>query len=74
MEPKELISDRLGYSPDDADGFVLTFAQPVQSKIRRPQGRSRHQSEWDFAAAMDSIWRRNEGAVRGMSVDFDPFV
>lgn len=29
IEPKELIKGRLGYSPDEADGFVLTFAQPI---------------------------------------------
>jgi len=23
------VKSRLGYSPDDADAFVLTFAQPV---------------------------------------------
>ena len=25
---------RLGYSPDDADAFVLTFAQPVAARDR----------------------------------------
>ena len=29
LEPKEQVKSRLGYSPDDADAFVLTFAQPV---------------------------------------------
>jgi len=29
LEPKEQVKARLGYSPDDADAFVLTFAQPV---------------------------------------------
>ena len=27
LEPKEQVKARLGYSPDDADAFVLTFAQ-----------------------------------------------
>jgi hypothetical protein len=26
------VKQRLGYSPDDADAFVLTFAQPVTSR------------------------------------------
>jgi phage terminase large subunit len=29
LEPKDQIKARLGYSPDDADAFVLTFAQPA---------------------------------------------
>ena len=29
LEPKDQVKLRLGYSPDDADAFALTFAQPV---------------------------------------------
>ncbi|WIM09063.1 hypothetical protein [Enhydrobacter sp.] len=29
LEPKEQVKAKLGYSPDDADAFALTFAQPV---------------------------------------------
>lgn len=29
IEPKELIKEKLGYSPDECDAFCLTFAQPV---------------------------------------------
>jgi phage terminase large subunit len=29
LEPKDQIKSRLGYSPDDADAFALTFAQPA---------------------------------------------
>ncbi len=29
LEPKDQVKQRLGYSPDDADAFVLTFAQPA---------------------------------------------
>jgi hypothetical protein len=29
LEPKDQIKTRLGYSPDDADAFALTFAQPA---------------------------------------------
>ncbi len=29
LEPKDQLKQRLGYSPDDADAFALTFAQPV---------------------------------------------
>jgi hypothetical protein len=29
LEPKEQVKARLGYSPDDADAFALTFALPI---------------------------------------------
>ncbi len=32
LEPKEQVKARLGYSPDDADAFALTFAQPVAAR------------------------------------------
>jgi len=32
LEPKEQVKQRLGYSPDDADAFALTFAQPVVAR------------------------------------------
>jgi hypothetical protein len=31
MQPKEEIKKELGYSPDSADAFVLTFAQAIAS-------------------------------------------
>ena len=34
LEPKDQVKARLGYSPDDADAFVLTFAQPVAARLR----------------------------------------
>jgi hypothetical protein len=32
LEPKEQLKARLGCSPDDADAFALTFAQPVAAR------------------------------------------
>jgi hypothetical protein len=32
LEPKEQVKARLGYSPDDADAFALTFAQPLAAR------------------------------------------
>ena len=32
LEPKEQVKQRLGYSPDDADAFALTFAQKVAGR------------------------------------------
>lgn len=34
LEPKESIKKKLGYSPDEADAFVLTFAEPVAARNR----------------------------------------
>lgn len=36
IEPKELIKDRLGYSPDEMDAAALTFAQPVMRMSQNP--------------------------------------
>ncbi len=57
LEPKEIVKQRLGYSPDDADGFALTFAQPVAARVhygdrtaeafRRKQWGGRIQHEYD---------------------------
>ena len=32
LEPKDVVKQKIGYSPDDADAFVLTFAQPASRK------------------------------------------
>jgi phage terminase large subunit len=46
LEPKEQVKARLGYSPDDADAFVLTFAQPVSGR-RAGGSRGRIEHEYD---------------------------
>jgi hypothetical protein len=35
IEPKEDVKLKLGYSPDEADGFVLSFAEPISAAVRR---------------------------------------
>lgn len=52
LEPKENIKQRLGYSPDDADAFALTFAQPVAARMRYAD------RTMEFAGLRDS--RRNQ--------------
>jgi hypothetical protein len=32
LEPKEIVKEKLGFSPDEADAFVLTFAEPVLAR------------------------------------------
>ncbi len=36
IEPKELIKEKLGYSPDEMDALALTFAQPVMRMSKFP--------------------------------------
>lgn len=46
LEPKEDVKAKIGYSPDDTDAFILTFAFPVTPKSRKV-GRGRHTFEYD---------------------------
>jgi hypothetical protein len=46
IEPKDQVKRKLGYSPDEADAFVLTFAEKAHSarSQRRP---ARVECEYD---------------------------
>jgi phage terminase large subunit len=46
LEPKDQVKAKLGYSPDEADAFALTFAEPVWSKTSR-RHRNTVRTEWD---------------------------
>lgn len=37
IEPKDVIKEKLGYSPDHLDSLILSFAMPVQKKVRQPR-------------------------------------
>lgn len=67
LEPKELVKQRLGYSPDDADALCLTFAQPVAPRM---VGRERR-------GTLRSDYRPIERYVAdhggGMRVSYSPF-
>src|SRR5208337_2208685 len=65
LEPKELVKVKLGYSPDEADAFVLTFAEPVTGREgqRRRVNRSavtefNPYAEMDKDAPKDYDWNR----------------
>jgi phage terminase large subunit len=45
LEPKDQVKAKLGYSPDEADAFALTFAEPVWSKTSRHH-RNTVRTEW----------------------------
>jgi phage terminase large subunit len=61
LEPKEDVKAKIGFSPDEADAFALTFAERVASK--REQARSRNRrpytpaQQWDpFREPDDPRW------------------
>ena len=60
LEPKEQVKARLGYSPDDADAFALTFAQPVA-------GRRRYHDR-----TMEEYEQRQSRRGAGVIHDYDP--
>jgi hypothetical protein len=60
LEPKDQVKARLGYSPDDADAFVLTFAQPVAA-------RHLYYDQAEQYVAMRRRWRPGRALV-----DYDP--
>ena len=47
LEPKEIVKVKLGYSPDDADAFALTFAEPVTPKRRDVFARRQPAQDWN---------------------------
>lgn len=66
LEPKEDIEARLGFSLDEFDSFIQTFAEPVSPKARHP-GRVQHQVQFDpFSDA-------NMGLASAVSQSYDPF-
>lgn len=48
LEPKQLLKSRLGFSPDDADAFALTFAHPVVAMSAYGGSTGVHQLEDDY--------------------------
>jgi hypothetical protein len=66
LEPKEDVKARLGYSPDEADAFVMTFAEPVQPSAARMGRPAQHVFDHDPFAEV----ARN---IAGQTSDYDPF-
>jgi phage terminase large subunit len=61
LEPKDQVKARLGYSPDDADAFALTFAQPVAAR------------QWYYDKTMEGLaMMRRRGRPGRVRVDYDP--
>jgi len=48
LEPKELIKQKLGYSPDEMDAIVMTFAAPVSPPAPAHRARQLHFAATDW--------------------------
>lgn len=70
LEPKEDIEARLGFTLDEFDGLILTFAEPVSPKSRAP-GKPRHQASYDPLA--DSRISTDMGLASAVAASYDPF-
>jgi len=72
LEPKDDVKKKLGYSPDDFDAFILTFAEPVQPKDHGPPPKPRGQpEEWDPFAERGLDGGRSSSYSR--KDDYDPY-
>jgi hypothetical protein len=72
LEPKADVKAKLGYSPDEADALVLTFAEPVSPIGRGMSRQVRHQSDYDPYAHLDRSGAEGYNA-RSAGVDWDPY-
>ena len=73
LEPKKEIKIKLGYSPDEADAFVLTFAEPVNVKgnrdsTRAPRAVEEYKPFAELERSVEASYARDAGGGR-----YDPF-
>lgn len=68
LEPKAIVKKKLGYSPDEADAFVIGFAEPV-TKVARSPVKPRMTSDYD------PMREANAGFNLKSAIDqsYDPF-
>jgi hypothetical protein len=68
LEDKDLVKTKIGYSPDEADAFILTFAEPVTAAQRSPV-------KPRFTANYDPMREANAGFNLASAIDqsYDPF-
>lgn len=73
LEDKEDIKTRIGFSPDEADAFALTFAEPVSAKTASPiHARTSYNAAAPYQpfAEMD---RMMQLPIQGAVSRYDPF-
>ena len=60
LEPKDDVKDKIGYSPDEFDAAIMTFAEPVQAATRqRRANQSAMQGKYDPFADLESAVERS---------------
>lgn len=71
IEPKDVIKEKLGYSPDIMDSFILTFASPVMRQEKNTINRnSRHTTNYD-PLSLDYVKRDIGGGQSNHSYEYD---
>ncbi len=70
IEPKDIIKEKLGYSPDHLDSAMLTFASPVMKADTRPVNQySRHATNYD---PLSLPYVQKDIGGGNHSVEYDP--
>ena len=72
LEPKEDVKIKIGYSPDEFDAAMMTFAEPVTVKpaIRRPQKMA---AEYDPFSSAGGDLETQVNRSYGGNAPYDPF-
>ncbi len=68
LEPKEDVKDKLGYSPDEFDAAMMTFAEPIQPISQTMFNRPRAPTTYDPFAEFNQM-----GIGSAVSQSYDPF-
>lgn len=72
IEPKEVIKEKLGYSPDHLDSFMLTFAHPVmKSDARTVNTYSKHTVNYD-PLSLEYTKKDFGGSNKSHQYEYDP--
>jgi hypothetical protein len=66
LEPKADLKARIGFSPDEFDALILSFAHQVTVPDRRPRYRQ-------IAVEYDPFREPNEARVSRCAYDYNPF-
>jgi phage terminase large subunit len=72
LEPKEIVKEKLGFSPDEADAFVLTFAEPVTA-LGRSVAQVQPPQDYKPFAELDRVVQASYGNKSAADNRYDPY-
>ena len=72
LEPKEIVKEKLGFSPDEADAFVLTFAEPVTA-LGRSVAQVQPPQDYKPFAELDRMVQASYGNKSAADNRYDPY-